>query len=77
MPHQHIYSADGQRCGIVTYSHAYRFAGFSFTYSARLGPLKINKDYSESARTGRKFYAAFAHWMTLAPAISETFRLIN
>lgn len=65
MGHHWLYDADGKRSGCMTVANIYCYKGFYFDMHYFCGPIKVNKDGSDSKRTGRKFWAAWTEWSSL------------
>jgi hypothetical protein len=59
---------DGRVIGVITMANIYRFKGFIFEVHHYFGPAKLNKDFSQAAREGPKFWKAFQEWDKLTDA---------
>ena len=67
MPATFTTDAAGKITGILTVGHVFKFQGFTFEDHYYCGPIKLNKNGEESARTGRAFWKAWKAWSELPP----------
>jgi len=65
----------GKITAIITFPDIYQFKGFTFQVHYYCGPMKLKKDGSESARTGRKFWKAWSEWDKLSKEEKEATRI--
>jgi len=75
MGSQYIHDDEGKVIGIITVADTYEFGGFKFEYNNFLGPTKINKDWSQAAKAGRKFYSVISAWEKLSKEEKEKTRI--
>lgn len=74
MSHHYI-TENGAIVGHVALPDFYRFKGFTFQVHNYCGPMKLKKDFSDAARTGRKFWKVWSEWDKLSEQEKEATRI--
>lgn len=74
----HFLHDEKGRCHtVISFSNIYEYGGFIFEFHSFCGPVKLKKDWSPSAREGRKFYRVIDAWLQLSKAEQETTRIFG
>jgi len=73
--HFFTYSDDGKLMTHISFSDIYEYKGFTFEFHSYCGPIKLNKDWEPSKRTGRKFYKILREWDKLSEEAKEETRI--
>ena len=65
----------GKRAVFVEVDNIFEFQGFTFSWHAYCGPVKLKKDWTSAKKTGKRFYDAIDKWYNLPKARRKKFQV--